>query len=142
MDGTVKRTRPQLGGGAPTTREMLDHAALFNGGRTRSRPGTAPIRNHRFRGTAITAYIDNDVILEHLQTMAGQQSPRTPRLHDSPGPWPTQAEVVRQIATSGDTPNLVSQVYFLQRTASRQKDVVLSGRLSSPIREQPLVVGR
>jgi hypothetical protein len=32
MDGGVKGTRPQLGGGVHTTREMLDQATLFNGG--------------------------------------------------------------------------------------------------------------
>jgi len=32
MDGRVNRTKPQLGGGDPTAREMLDHATLCNGG--------------------------------------------------------------------------------------------------------------
>jgi integrase len=37
----------------------------------------APIGNHTFRATGITAYLANGGALEHAQAMAAHESPRT-----------------------------------------------------------------
>jgi integrase len=37
----------------------------------------APIGNHSFRATGITAYLANGGTLEHTQSMAAHESPRT-----------------------------------------------------------------
>jgi hypothetical protein len=42
----------------------------------------APIGNHTFRATGITAYLGNGGALEHAQTMAAHESPRTTKLYD------------------------------------------------------------
>lgn len=42
----------------------------------------APIGNHTFRATGITAYLANGGALEHAQEMAGHESPRTTKLYD------------------------------------------------------------
>ena len=42
----------------------------------------APIGNHSFRATGITAYLANGGALEHAQTMAAHESPRTTKLYD------------------------------------------------------------
>ena len=41
-----------------------------------------PIGNHSFRATGITAYLANGGALEHAQTMAAHESPRTTKLYD------------------------------------------------------------
>lgn len=38
--------------------------------------------NHTFRGTGITAYLENDGALEHAQYLAGHANPRTTKLYD------------------------------------------------------------
>lgn len=38
--------------------------------------------NHTFRATGITAYLKNNGLLEHVQTIANHSSPRTTRLYD------------------------------------------------------------
>ncbi len=43
---------------------------------------TAPIGNHTFRATGITAYLANGGALEHAQEMAAHESPRTTKLYD------------------------------------------------------------
>jgi integrase len=43
---------------------------------------TAPIGNHSFRATGITAYLANGGTLEHAQSMAAHESPRTTKLYD------------------------------------------------------------
>ena len=43
---------------------------------------TAPIGNHTFRATSITAYLANGGALEHAQEMAAHESPRTTKLYD------------------------------------------------------------
>ena len=40
----------------------------------------APIGNHSFRATGITAYLANGGALEHAQEMAAHESPRTTKL--------------------------------------------------------------
>ena len=42
----------------------------------------APIGNHTFRATGITAYLGNGGVLEHAQSMAAHESPRTTKLYD------------------------------------------------------------
>ena len=42
----------------------------------------APIGNHTFRATGITAYLANGGALEHAQSMAAHESPRTTKLYD------------------------------------------------------------
>jgi integrase len=55
----------------------------------------APIGNHTFRATGITAYLGNDGALEHAQSMAGHESPRTTKLYDRTNDRLTQDEVER-----------------------------------------------
>ena len=55
----------------------------------------APIGNHTFRATGITAYLDNGGALEHAQSMAAHESPRTTKLYDRTKERLTQDEVER-----------------------------------------------
>jgi len=55
----------------------------------------APIGNHTFRATGITAYLSNGGALEHAQTMAAHESPRTTKLYDRTQERLTQDEVER-----------------------------------------------
>jgi integrase len=55
----------------------------------------APIGNHSFRATGITAYLSNGGALEHAQEMAAHESPRTTKLYDRTKERLTQAEVER-----------------------------------------------
>jgi site-specific recombinase XerD len=55
----------------------------------------APIGNHSFRATGITAYLDNGGALEHAQSMAAHESPRTTKLYDRTQERLTQDEVER-----------------------------------------------
>jgi len=55
----------------------------------------APIGNHTFRATGITAYLANGGALEHAQEMAAHESPRTTKLYDRTKERPTQDEVER-----------------------------------------------
>ena len=56
---------------------------------------TAPIGNHTFRATGITAYLGNGGALEHAQSMAAHESPRTTKLYDRTKDRLTQDEVER-----------------------------------------------
>jgi site-specific recombinase XerD len=40
------------------------------------------VRNHTFRATGITAYLDNGGSLENAQAMAAHESPRTTKIYD------------------------------------------------------------
>lgn len=40
------------------------------------------IGNHTFRATGIPAYLKNNGLLEHAQTLANHASPRTTKLYD------------------------------------------------------------
>jgi integrase len=53
----------------------------------------AAIGNHTFRATGITAYLENGGQLEHAQTMAAHESPRTTKLYDRTRDRLTQSEV-------------------------------------------------
>jgi site-specific recombinase XerD len=55
----------------------------------------APIGNHSFRATGITAYLANGGALEHAQAMAAHESPRTTKLYDRTKERLTQDEVER-----------------------------------------------
>jgi integrase/recombinase XerD len=55
----------------------------------------APIGNHSFRATGITAYLSNGGALEHAQSMAAHESPRTTKLYDRTKERLTQDEVER-----------------------------------------------
>jgi site-specific recombinase XerD len=55
----------------------------------------APIGNHTFRATGITAYLGNGGVLEHAQSMAAHESPRTTKLYDRSQERLTQDEVER-----------------------------------------------
>src|ERR1700726_3821736 len=55
----------------------------------------APIGNHTFRATGITAYLSNGGVLEHAQEMAAHESPRTTKLYDRTKERLTQDEVER-----------------------------------------------
>ena len=55
----------------------------------------APIGNHTFRATGITAYLANGGTLEHAQAMAAHESPRTTKLYDRTKERLTQDEVER-----------------------------------------------
>jgi integrase len=56
---------------------------------------TAPIGNHSFRATGITAYLANGGALEHAQAIAPHESPRTTKLYDRTKERLTQDEVER-----------------------------------------------
>ena len=55
----------------------------------------APIGNHSFRATGITAYLSNGGALEHAQAMAARESPRTTKLYDRTQERLTPDEVER-----------------------------------------------
>jgi hypothetical protein len=55
----------------------------------------APIGNHTFRATGITAYLGNGGALFHAQSMAAHESPRTTKLYDRTGDEITLDEVER-----------------------------------------------
>jgi site-specific recombinase XerD len=55
----------------------------------------APIGNHTFRATGITVYLSNGGALEHAQSMAAHESPRTTKLYDRTKERLTQDEVER-----------------------------------------------
>ena len=55
----------------------------------------APIGNHTFRATGITAYLANGGALEHAQEMAAHESPRTTKLYDRTKERLTQDEEER-----------------------------------------------
>jgi site-specific recombinase XerD len=55
----------------------------------------APIGNHSFRATGITAYLANGGALEHAQEMAAHESPRTTKLYDRTRERLTLGEVER-----------------------------------------------
>ena len=56
---------------------------------------TAPIGNHSFRATGITAYLSNGGSLEHAQSMVAHESPPTTKLYDRTKDRLTQDEVER-----------------------------------------------
>ena len=55
----------------------------------------APIGNHTFRATGITADLGNGGALEHTQSIAAHEGPRPTKLYDRTQERPTQDEVER-----------------------------------------------
>ena len=84
-DGTVLSERPMAQADAW---RMVRKRALAAG-------ILAPIGNHSFRATGITAYLANGGTLEHAQSMAAHESPRTTKLYDRTKERLTQDEIER-----------------------------------------------
>jgi integrase/recombinase XerD len=90
----------------------------------------APIGNHTFRATGITAYLANGGALEHAQTMAAHESPRTTKLYDR-----TQAEVEKIRLRPGQLNSRSCRgVFFAMAARSRRSTFcqIGSGRLFAP----------
>jgi len=83
--GTVLADQPM---GQPDAWRMIRRRAAAAG-------IAAPIGNHSFRATGITAYLSNGGALEHAQAMAAHESPRTTKLYDRTQERLTQDEVER-----------------------------------------------
>jgi integrase/recombinase XerC len=77
------------------TKQPMDQSAAWLMIRRRAAAAgiMAPIGNHSFRATGITAYLENGGQLEHAQTMAAHESPRTTKLYDRSKDRLTQSEV-------------------------------------------------
>jgi site-specific recombinase XerD len=77
--------------------EAMDQSAAWRMIRRRAAAAGihAPIGNHTFRATGITAYLSNGCALEHAQEMAAHESPRTTKLYDRTKERLTQDEVER-----------------------------------------------
>jgi site-specific recombinase XerD len=77
--------------------QAMDQSAAWRMIRRRSAAAGihAPIGNHTFRATGITAYLSNGGALERAQEMAVHESPRTTKLYDRTTERLTQDEVER-----------------------------------------------
>ena len=94
--GWLFRTAPRHNPDALSERPMNQYAAWLMIRRRAAAAGiTAPICNHTFRATGITAYLANGGALEHAQEMAAHESPRTTKLYDRTKERLTQDEVER-----------------------------------------------
>jgi len=94
--GWLFRTSPGHNANALTVEPMNQSAAWTMIRRRAAAAGIlAPIGNHSFRATGITAYLENGGSLEHAQAMAAHESPRTTKLYDRSRERLTQAEVER-----------------------------------------------
>jgi site-specific recombinase XerD len=81
--GFLFRTSPGHRGTVLTDQPMDQSAAWLMMRRRAVAAGImAPIGNHTFRATGITAYLSNGGALEHAQEMAAHESPRTTKLYD------------------------------------------------------------
>ncbi len=94
--GFLFRTSPRHDGARLTVAPM-NQADAWRMIRRRAKVAgiLAPIGNHSFRATGITAYLSNGGTLEHAQAMAGHESPRTTKLYDRTQERLTQDEVER-----------------------------------------------
>ncbi len=94
--GWLFRTSPRHNATVLTDQPMTQADAWRMIRRRASATGIhAPIGNHTFRATGITAYLGNGGALEHAQTMAAHESPRTTKLYDRTKDRLTQDEVER-----------------------------------------------
>ena len=94
--GWLFRTSPRRNAMALTTDAMTQADAWRMIRRRAVAAGIhAPIGNHTFRATGITAYLSNGGALEHAQSMAAHESPRTTKLYDRTKDRLTQDEVER-----------------------------------------------
>jgi site-specific recombinase XerD len=81
-----------------TTNRMSRHDAFYMIRRRAADAGiTAPIGCHTFRATGITAYLENGGTIEHAQTIAAHESPRTTKLYDRTGDAISLDEIERII---------------------------------------------
>jgi site-specific recombinase XerD len=94
--GWLFRTSSRHNGNALSDQAMDQSAAWRMIRRRAAAAGIhAPIGNHTFRATGITAYLSNGGALEHAQEMAAHESPRTTKLYDRTRERLTQDEVER-----------------------------------------------
>jgi site-specific recombinase XerD len=94
--GWLFRTSPRHSGGVLTEQPMSQADAWRMIRRRAAAAGIrSPIGNHTFRATGITAYLGNGGTLEHAQSMAAHESPRTTKLYDRTVERLTQDEVER-----------------------------------------------
>jgi site-specific recombinase XerD len=94
--GWLFRTSPGHSATVLTEQAMDQSAAWLMIRRRAATAGIhAPIGNHSMRATGITAYLDNGGALEHAQSMAAHESPRTTKLYDRTQDRVTQDEVER-----------------------------------------------
>lgn len=94
--GWLFRTSPRHSTAALTEQPMSQADAWRMIRRRAAAAGImAPIGNHTFRATGITAYLGNGGALEHAQSMAAHESPRTTKLYDRTKERLTQDEVER-----------------------------------------------
>jgi site-specific recombinase XerD len=94
--GWLFRTSPGHNGTVLTGQPMDQSAAWLMIRRRAVAAGIfAPIGNHTFRATGITAYLSNGGALEHAQSIAAHESPRTTKLYDRTKERLTQDEVER-----------------------------------------------
>ena len=94
--GWLFRTSPGHDAMLLTSQPMNQPAAWYMIRRRARAAGiNAPIGNHTFRATGITAYLANGGALEHAQEMAAHESPRTTKLYDRTRERLTQDEVER-----------------------------------------------
>jgi site-specific recombinase XerD len=94
--GWLFRTSPRHSATVLTERPMKQDDAWRMVRRRAAAAGIlAPIGNHTFRATGITAYLGNGGALEHAQSMAAHESPRTTKLYDRTQDRLTQDEVER-----------------------------------------------
>ena len=94
--GWLFRTSPGHNATVLTAQPMNQSAAWAMIRRRAAAAGIfAPIGNHTFRATGITAYLSNGGALEHAQSMAAHESPRTTKLYDRTQERLTQDEVER-----------------------------------------------
>jgi len=94
--GWLFRTSPRHNASTLTDQSMTQADAWRMIRRRATAAGIhAPIGNHSFRATGITAYLANGGALEHAQKMAAHESPRTTKLYDRTKERLTQDEVER-----------------------------------------------
>jgi site-specific recombinase XerD len=94
--GFLFRTSPRHSAKVLTDRPLTQYNAWLMIRRRAAAVGiTAPIGNHTFRATGITAYLASGGALEHAQEMAAHESPRTTKLYDRTKERLTQDEVER-----------------------------------------------
>jgi len=89
--------RPYGPGQAELTRERLDRINAWKMVRRRAQAAgnTTQVCNHTFRGTGITAYLENGGTLEKARQMAAHASTRTTQLYDRRDDRVTLDEVVK-----------------------------------------------
>jgi integrase len=94
--GWLFRTSPGHNANILTLQPMNQPAAWLMIRRRAAAAGIlARIGNHTFRATGITAYLGNGGALEHAQSMAAHESPRTTKLYDRTRERLTQDEVAQ-----------------------------------------------